>query len=191
MPTYLCGILMIAMPSTLAPIRQEVFSGFLALIFLVTFILPVINIFIFKIFGTIGSLVMENRRDRVVPFIFISILYGVMTYLFQTKFNIGFNESFFRFLLIIDLLVLLSAMLTFFYRVSIHSISVCGMLGVLIPLCKASEESLLLYSTVGLIVLAGLVMSSRLQLNSHTPREVMVGAVVGYSAAFFSMLVLF
>ena len=191
MPTYLCGILMITVPSALNPIRQEVFSGFLMLIFLVTFILPVINIFIFKIFGTIRSLTMESRRDRVVPFVFISVLYGVMTYLFQTKFNIGINESFFRFLLIIDVLVLLSTVLTFFYRVSVHSISICGLLGVLIPLSKVSEELILLYVTIGFIALAGVVMSSRLQLNSHTPREVMVGAVIGYSVAFFSMTFLF
>jgi hypothetical protein len=182
---------MIAMPDALSPIRHEIFLGFLALIFLVTFILPAINLFIFKIFGTIQSLTMEERKDRVVPFIFITILYGVMTYLFQSNFRIGINESLFKFLLIVDFLVLVSTIITLFYRVSIHSISICGLIGILLPLSKISEESMLLYISIGLIAVAGIVMSARLKLNSHTPREILVGAVMGYSVASFSMLFLF
>lgn len=191
MPTYLCGTLMLVLPSALHPIRQEIFAGFLTLIFLVTFILPAINIFIFKIFGTIQSFTMEERRDRVVPFIFITVLYLLMTYFFHTNFRIGIQESLLKLLLIVDVLVITSTVITFFYRISIHSISICGLLGILIPLNKISEDNQLFYPTIACIVIAGVVMSSRLQLQAHTQREVLLGATIGYAAAYFSMLFLF
>ena len=191
MATYLCAILMVAMPAALDPVRSEIFTGFLMLIFLVTFMLPAINIVLFKIFGTISSLAMEDRRDRVVPFVFVTLLYLLMTYLFYVKFKIDFTDNIMKFLIIMDLLVIGSTLTTFFYKVSVHSVGICGLLGILLPLNKVSEDSQLLYPTIGMIVVAGAVLSSRLQLNSHTPREVMVGGAMGFAIGFGGMNVLF
>ena len=191
MATYMCAILMYTMPLALDPIRQEVFTGFLVVIFLVTFLLPAINIAIFRMFGSISSLEMQNRRDRILPFLFIALLYAGMTYLFYWKFKIDFTHNILKFLVIMNLLVIGAALATLFYRVSIHSIGVCGLLGVLIPLNKVSEDDVLFYPILAIIVAAGIVMSSRLQLNAHTPREVMIGAVLGFTISFVSMLVLF
>jgi membrane-associated phospholipid phosphatase len=41
------------------------------------------------------------------------------------------------------------------------------------------------------LVLAGMLMSARLQLNAHTPRQVLIGAVAGFAIAFTGMLFLF
>lgn len=191
MATYLCGILMTLLPSALDPIRREVFSGLLILIFLVTFVLPALNILIFKVFGSISSLSMEDRQDRILPFVFISLLYLLMTFLFYNNFKIDFSQNILKFLIIMDLLVIGATVITFFYKVSIHSIGICGLLGILVPLNKVSEGGSLLYITVAAIVVAGLVMSSRLQLNAHTPREVMTGGVMGFTISFLSMIVMF
>jgi membrane-associated phospholipid phosphatase len=56
---------------------------------------------------------------------------------------------------------------------------------------KLSEDGALFYPTVALIVIAGLVMMARLQLNAHTPREVMVGSMVGFATSFAAMIVMF
>jgi membrane-associated phospholipid phosphatase len=191
MGTYLCGILMISLPSALDPIRREIFSGFIMLIFLVTFLLPVINILIFKIFGTIPSLAMPQRKDRVVPFVFITLFYFIMTYLFYWKFGISFRDNVFKFLLIMDFLVLGATMATFIYKISVHSLAICGMLGILIPLNKVAEDNSLFYPTLVWLIIAGIVMSSRLQLDAHTPREVLVGAISGFAISFVSMIVMF
>lgn len=191
MATYLCGVLMLAFPSALDPIRPDIFLGFLMLIFLVTFMLPGINLLIFKIFGTIPSLSMPDRQDRIVPFIFITLFYFIMTYLFYWKFGIGFSDNIFKFLVIMDLLVLGATVATFFYRVSVHSLGMCGLLGILVPLNMVIDNDSLLYPTVGCVLVAGVVMSSRLQLNTHTPREVLAGALTGFAISYTAMMVLF
>ena len=134
---------------------------------------------------------MNDRRERIVPFSFIAILYIVVTYLFYTRTRIDFNDNLLKFLVIIDVLVLVATIVTFFYKVSVHSMGMWGLIGILLPLNKISEEGVLFYPTIIAILLAGIVMSSRLQLNAHTPREVMVGGVLGFSTSFVMMLVLF
>jgi hypothetical protein len=191
MGTYLCGVLMLSFPSAIDPIRADIFPGFLMLIFLVTFLLPAINIFVFKVFGTIPSLAMPDRRDRLVPFIFISFFYLIMTYLFYWKFGISYRDNIFRFLLIMDFLVLGATLVTFVYKISVHSLAICGMLGIFIPLNNATQDNDLLYATIGCLVIAGAVMSSRLQLNAHTPREILAGALSGFTISFISILVMF
>ncbi|HEX5170284.1 MAG TPA: PA-phosphatase [Cyclobacteriaceae bacterium] len=191
MATYLCAILMLTYPPALDPVRAEIFSGFLLLIFFVTFLLPAINIGIFRFFGTIPSVMMTERRDRIIPFVFILLFYVMMTALFYWKFHIGFRDNVFKFLIIIDLLVIASTLITFFYKVSVHAIGICGLLGILVPLNKISEDHNLFYPTIGLIVAAGGVMSARLYLNVHTLREVMIGAMVGFVISFVSVIVFF
>lgn len=191
MATYLCAILMVTYPPALDPVRSEIFVGFLLLIFLVTFLLPALNIFIFKIFGTISSIMMVERHDRIIPFVFITLFYLMMTGLFYWKFQIGFEDNVFRFLVIIDLLVIASTIITFFYKISVHSMGICGLLGMLIPLNRISEDHSLFYPTLGLLIVAGVVMSSRLQLNVHTTREVLMGGVIGFSISLLAMFYFF
>jgi len=88
-------------------------------------------------------------------------------------------------------MVILGTMITFFYKLSIHSLAIWGAVGILLPMNKISEVNGLLVPTAFVIVIAGLVMSARLALNSHTPREVLVGSVSGFAIGFFGMIILF
>ena len=189
--TYLFGLLAFVLPIALDPLKEQGYLNFIFLIFCVTFLFPALNVGIFKTFGSIKTLAMKDRQERILPFAFIAILYIVVTYLFYTRTRIDLNDNLLKFLVIIDGLVLVAAIVTFFYKVSVHSMGMCGMIGILLPLNKISEDGALFYPTIAVIVLAGLVMSARLQLNSHTPREVMIGGVLGFTTSFVMMLILF
>lgn len=189
--TYLFVLFAYTFPVALEPVREDQVRIFIFLIFAVTFILPVLNIGLFKTTGTISSFSMPGRKERILPFLFIAILYCALTYLFYDKVKVGLHDNFLRFLIIIDLLVIMSTLVTLLYRVSIHSLSACGMLGILLPLNKVVESGDLLYPTVIAIALSGLIMSARLKLNAHTPREVLVGAILGFSTSFIAMQLLF
>jgi membrane-associated phospholipid phosphatase len=189
--TYLFGVFTFALPAALDPLKEEGHLNFIFLIFCVTFLFPALNVGIFKAFGSIKTIAMKERSERVIPFSFITILYCVITYLFYTRTRIGFNDNLLKFLIIIDALVLVGTVATYFYKVSVHSLGVCGLIGILLPLNKISEDGALFYPTIATIVIAGLVMSSRLQLNAHTPREVMVGSVLGFVTSFGLMFFFF
>ena len=94
-------------------------------------------------------------------------------------------------MVIITAMVVVTWAITFFYKISVHSLAVCGSLGILLPLNQATEQQVLLIPTVTIIVISGLVMSSRLLLDAHKPREVMYGGVVGFLIGFAGMIILF
>jgi membrane-associated phospholipid phosphatase len=186
MTTYLFALLMFRMPSVLLPLRPSWL--FVVWVFGLTFVLPALNFLFFRASGTIRDLTLRSRTDRTLPFALISILYGVVTFMFYWKFPV---PGVLNMMFIITALVLICALVTLFYKVSIHSAGTWGLIGIILPLNKASEEGGLLIPTVVALVAAGLVMSARLQLNAHTPREVMVGALLGFAVGFVGIAILF
>lgn len=191
MATYLCALFIFLMPATLSPLRMETFNAILMLVFMVTFILPVVNIAIFRMFGSITTFSMEERQERQLPFVFISLLYILMTYLFQRSFGLAVTDSFFKLLLVLDLLVVAATVATFFYKVSVHSMGVWGALGVLVHFNHAAADGILFYPLIVLIVIAGVVMTARLHLQVHSLAEVLAGALLGFALSFGAMMMLY
>lgn len=191
MPTYLFSILGRALPNALEPIRPELHLKFLIFIFIVTFLLPVMNVGIFKAFGTIRTFSIPDRKERLIPFAFISAIYLIVTYLFYSQTRMNLNDNLLKFMVIIDLLVVVATVATFFFKVSVHCIAAWGFIGIMVPLNKISEVKALFYPTLCIIVLAGIIMSARLQIGAHTSREVMWGGVLGLATSVLGMIVLF
>ncbi len=189
--TYLLMMLAWALPAALDPVPIQSQWTFILFIFLVTFVLPVSSLSIFSLFGTIKSFTMKDRKERILPFIFISLMYVVMTYIFYSKFRFGFNDNLLKLITIIDMLVVVATIATLFYKVSVHSMGIWGLIGITLLLTKISEVNTLFYATLGLIVLAGVIMSSRLQLSAHTYREVMWGSVLGLGTSVVGMMIMF
>jgi hypothetical protein len=191
MATYLFGMLSLTLPSALEPIQMSGHANFILLILIMTFGLPALNFIIFKMIGSIRSLTMERRSERILPFSFITILYIAVTYLFYTKSRVGIHDNVMKLLIMVDLLVLLATLITYFYKVSVHSLAIWGLLGIVLPLNKVTENNVLFFPTLILIVLAGIVMASRLHLQAHSPREVLVGSMVGFATGFIGVIIFF
>src|SRR5688572_23719328 len=114
MATYLFTLLSFTLPAALDPLQPDSHLTFIGLIFIVTFLLPVLNLGIFKAFGTIDSLAMKDRKERILPFIFITAIYIAITYLLYSRTRISLDDSFLKLMIIIDLLVVVSLIATFF-----------------------------------------------------------------------------
>ena len=190
-PTYFFAFLSWALPTLLEPVTPALHGKFLIFIFLVTCLLPLLNVGIFKAFGTIRSYAMPERRERLMPFVFISLIYVAVTYLFHVHGRMNLNDNFLKLLVIIDLLIVVATIATFFFKVSVHSVTMWGLIGMLVPLNKITEVDILFYPTLGVIVLAGFIMAARLQTGSHNPREVMWGGVIGLATGVTGMIILF
>jgi membrane-associated phospholipid phosphatase len=104
---------------------------------------------------------------------------------------VNMNDNLVKFLLIIDALVLVSTIVTLFFKVSVHSIAAWGFIGVMFFLNLVMDNGAVLYPTLISILLAGIVMSARLKLNVHTPREVFIGAAIGLVTSTAGMIILF
>ena len=184
--TYLVLVLGIFFPAMLMLNLKQLLLAAL-FVFAFTFFVPAINLLLFRLLGSISSLQLESREERRQPFVFISIMYMVIAYLFYAKlpFNINFNKL----MMIIAVLVVTATVITFFIKVSVHSLAMGGWVGILLPLLRFSPS--LLWPAAVIIALSGLVISSRLILNAHTLREAVIGGIAGLIVGYGGMILLF
>lgn len=187
MPTFLFFVLMNFAPLSLGAVNPSLQDNVLILLFVTTFIIPFISVVIFKYTSMIENLEMHDRSERVLPFFFITIIYGLTAYLFYEK--LQFDINFVIVLSGMAVIIFISTLLTLFWKISIHSTAVNAVIGMLIGFIFKYPDSHLLYPIVIGVLVAGFVMSSRLYLNEHTFEEVMGGAVLGFIISFSTIYV--
>jgi membrane-associated phospholipid phosphatase len=69
--------------------------------------------------------------------------------------------------------------INFWWKISIHSVG-AGALTALVLILSLKMYSPLVWYLIPVIIAGGLVLSSRLKLNYHTPQQVWVGLLTGF-----------
>ena len=81
---------------------------------------------------------------------------------------------------------MISTIITYFWKISVHAIGISGIIGVLTRIAFSVQSiELLIFLMIGLI-LSGFVMSARLSLNAHTPKQIYMGFLVGFLISFIA-----
>lgn len=167
------------------PLTEAMMFRVLLIVIATTFIFPLLSIGILKISLLIKDFLLRDKEDRILPFLFVSMFYGITAYMFYQKLHI--NDLIFSILAGITALLLLLTSITFFWKISLHSAGLAGLAGFLVGLQHWQPGYNLLYPIVAAILLTGVVMSARLQLNEHRPAEVYAGAILGFLICFSTM----
>jgi membrane-associated phospholipid phosphatase len=84
---------------------------------------------------------------------------------------------------------ILGFFITLSWKISIHMIGVGGIAGILTLLSKTSED-ILLYPLIITFFCAGLIAFSRLQLNAHNSRQIIVGFCLGFGCEILGLFYL-
>ncbi len=187
MPTLLFTILFYFAPIVISPISESSINRVLLILIITTFFLPLLSVSTLiysagKWHETLTNLTMHERKTRILPFFFTTIFYGITTYMFMAK--IKENNIFVIILMAITLIVLTVSLITLFTKISAHSAAASGMIGFLLAIAFKYSQHGLLFPLVGVLLLAGLVMSARLYLNAHSPVEILLGCMVGFLMSF-------
>jgi hypothetical protein len=188
MPTWLMIVLLIFFPTSV--LQAQSWGLIMLLIFFgMTFILPVLNLVFFKLTGTISSLQMFKRKERILPSILVTLLYAFLASMFYWKFYA--IPVFFKLMAIVTALSAIVTITTFFFKISAHAVGMCGLAGILLAIATLASAQELIFPALGALILAGVTMSSRLLLNAHTLDEVGWGGGLGFAIGFGGMIILF
>lgn len=140
-----------------------------------TLIIPLIFVWIMRRKGIITSYQMPYRHERTFPFITTALFYSATWFMMN---NLGLPAVFYLFVLGGALLILLSLIVNFFWKISVHMVGIGGVTGGFIGLnyqLMVNSVALILI----LVLLSGLVGFSRLRLNTHNPSQVYAGYLAG------------
>ncbi len=180
MPTLAVAILF-AIPSyvsfsTPVGVRRLI----IGLVFANTCIAPFLVILLMKKTGLISDVMLNNRSERVYP-IMVSAFFYLFTYYLFRQANLPSLLNYF--IMGATLLVLLGFVITFYWKISLHMISMGGFTAYLIVLSflLGYEMHLMIIAS---ILASGILGSARLKLNAHKPSQVYAGYLTGIVVMF-------
>jgi len=153
------------------------------IIFLSTVAFPGINILLLRWYGVVSSLEMPRRRERIAPYLSSAFFFGLGYYLLR-KANLP--EVVYSILFGCFLALIAIMLINFFWKISAHATGAFGLVGSTAGLFSVHNfDNVVLLCA--LVLIGASVMSSRLILNVHTPRQVYAGATLGFLCLYFSV----
>ncbi len=138
-------------------------------------LIPLMLLPFFKYRNVISSYKIEERNERIIPLLTSSILYSTTSFIvfrFQVPFLI---KSFF---LAISVMAVAVTFINFWWKISVHAVGAGALAAVVLVLSYKMFTPLTWYLAFVLLA-GGLVLSSRLRLNSHNPAQVWLGYFTG------------
>ena len=184
MPVY--GMAIIFSAPTLFGYLPFNVKKLLILILLVNNVLLPLSLMPFFIHrNIISSWTITERKERNFPLIITTILYCITSFLIF-RFNIPvFLKTYIFAASFISLIV---TVINFWWKISLHSVG-AGALISLVFILSLKMLTPLEWYLISTVVIGGLVLSSRLKLNLHSPQQVWIGLFTGFfGLTLFMML---
>ena len=151
-------------------------SGNIVPIFILTVIVPIIFFLILRNLGMIKSIFLPTLKERKYPLYIGCIL--LLMILYKVIPNNYVNELFFYFTGLLTALGTALILLFLRFKCSIHLLGMGSLLFFAVGLSIHFETNLTLLISI-IILMTGLVASSRLYLKAHTHTELLIGLLVG------------
>ena len=154
---------------------------------------PLLTMFIMFKNKIISSYSINERKERI-PMLFFVIIYYSMTYYIFRHWNetlLNLLEPYVYFLFAGILLLIIVFIITFWWKISLHSASISGLCGGIMAETLVISElnnitTIRIINTV-LLMLIGIVSFSRLYLKAHTFSQVITGIVLGFGIMFMTV----
>jgi len=184
MPILALNLTLLVLPSLSFTLSQNLLLIYGILIFS-TMVLPLISIFWLMQKGKVSSLEMSNHKERSLPLFKTVIWMSFGYYLLQ---NLLFYTPILKAeLLGAILIILLAAIISKFWKISLHLLGIGGVVGVFIALQIIHGD--FLYLLLLFILLSGLLGVARIKQKAHNYAQVYAGFLVGLSVELITLLV--
>ncbi|MBC5632805.1 phosphatase PAP2 family protein [Parabacteroides hominis] len=159
--------------------------------FLSTAVIPGAFILMMVKNGAAVDMELSDRHERVVPYlIFITSIMVCAFYMYKMMLPFWFISL----LLGACVALILALLINFFWKISAHAIGIGGLLGGIMGVARIHLINPY-WAFIIVIIIAGLVGTSRIFLKRHTPMQVYAGFCLGFIctfvASFLSYIYLF
>lgn len=183
MPLYGMAIIFSA-PTLLGYLPFNIKKLLLLILLVNNVLLPVSLLPFFIQRKIISSWTISERKERNIPLVISTILYGTTSFIIF-RFPVPvFLKSFIFTLTFLSVIVTL---INFWWKISLHSVGAGALIGLVLILSLKMLTPLEWY-LISVIIFSGLILSSRLKLNNHNPSQVWAGLFTGFFGCVFFMM---
>ncbi len=201
MLTYMLLILLTVNPYLFGVNNIGDSSYLILMVFFSTVFIPGFSIIMMKFLGLIETIELKNQQERIGPYIITGVFYLWMYRNILDNPNIPI--AFKVFVLGATIALFVAFFINLFSKISMHTLGMGGLLAmVIITMFQYSHGSFwvnlsffkfqmnMTQLLMLVILLSGLVGTSRLLLKAHQQQEVYGGYVVGILSQFIAMMIL-
>ncbi len=148
-------------------------------------VVPLAFMPLFKYRNVISSYQMETRKERIIPLAMGTMMYIITTVIF---FSYEIPQLIKLFMLASSVLSLLILIITFRWKISIHSAGIGALLASVVVLSFRMMTDLMPL-LIGILLISGILLSARLYLKAHKPVQVYSGFLLGFFSVFIVMMI--
>lgn len=162
-----------------------------------TFVVPICLSIMMLFLGFVDSIQMKTRQERIAPLIGVMTFYFLMSYTFYK--NPEIPNACTIFMVGSSMALAVAFFINNFSKISLHALGMGGLLGmVVITMLYFSYGSFTIGSIsmsmnfllMLVIIISGLVGTSRLLLEAHEPMDLYGGFFIGFGTQFLALTLL-
>lgn len=129
---------------------------------------------------------MDTRQERIIPLIVTTVLFYAAFYILN---NHNIPQAITLFILGSTFCVLGTLLFSIKWKISAHMVGLGGIVGLIVA-CSLLMHSDMIFYLIIFLFLSGMVASSRLLLNSHSPFQVYAGFFLGFLIMVSTLFIL-
>jgi hypothetical protein len=178
-------IILFSAPTLLGYLPFTVKKLLLFILLINNVLLPLSLLLLFRYKNLISSLTINNRIERNIPLIISSLLYLLTSFII---FRLPIPVFLKSFIISVFILSVIITLINFYWKISLHSAGAGALISLVVILAFKMYAPLMWY-IISVIIISGIVLSSRLKLNTHSPLQVWLGLLTGFLGLSLSMMV--
>lgn len=168
-----------------APMHMRV--NFTLIVAGITVVVPMILVVLLKKLGLVDDIGLNNRKERLIPYIITIVAYGATAWFMAAKHAPLWLSMFFAGG---ALAALINLVINFRWKISAHAAGIAGVVALLIRIAKDGYPEPEIYTWLLIAIgLSGLLGSARVWLGRHTVWQVLAGYAVGFCSVFFLTMI--
>jgi hypothetical protein len=145
--------------------------------------IPITLLPFFRYRNIISSWIIETRKDRIVPLLTVSVFYSITSFII---FRLQIPAFVKAFMFSMTFIAITLTIINFWWKISLYSAGAGALAGIIIILSLKMLVPLTWF-LIPVILAGGLVLASRLKLNSHNSSEVYLGYLAGFAGMILFM----
>ncbi len=184
-PLYVVAFLVYVHPSAFAGFSAMEKKQTMLIVVLNLVFFPLITVLLLKAVGFISSLYLRTQKDRIIPYIASGIFFFWAYTVFKEQPQYPLMLT--AFVLGIFLASSAALLANIYFKVSMHAIGMGGWLGLFLALFY-TNAMLMTWPIAIVLLISGLVCSARLLINSHQPKDIYLGLLIGMVTQFVAAI---
>lgn len=157
----------------------------LSLVYIFTILMPTLLIHLYRRHQKWTLIELGQRERRMVPYVISILCYMVCTYFMESLHLPHFMGSIVITALIIQILC---AIINVWWKISTHTAAIGGVAGAIFAFSAIFGFNPLFWFSI-VLILSGMLGTSRMILRQHTLSQVVVGFLVGFFSGIFILFI--